>query len=312
MACFTTVMDFTNIKLKEDHITAQNKAIARGVSEATNVSEDVSASAQQLTEQILRANQGADEQRSRTTEVATAVEEMNATILEVARNAGAASETAHSAQETAKVGADQVHDVIAVMDTVSAKAGDLKNEMNGLGTQAEGIGRIMVVINDIADQTNLLALNAAIEAARAGEAGRGFAVVADEVRKLAEKTMQATNEVNSYIGAIQDSARRNMTATEETTSVISKAATMSHEAGESLEKILRLVESTDDQIRSIASASEQQSAASEEINLSTGEINRIAVETVEAMAMASGGIDKIAQMAADLREFMRTMQEEAS
>lgn len=311
-ACFTTVMDFTNIKLKEDRITAQNETIARGVAEATTVSEDVSTAAKQLTDQILLAHQGADEQRSRTTEVATAVEEMNATILEVARNAGDASETAHSAQETARVGSSQVQDVISVMDAVSNKAGELKNEMDDLGVQAEGIGRIMVVINDIADQTNLLALNAAIEAARAGEAGRGFAVVADEVRKLAEKTMQATNEVNTYIGAIQESARKNMTATEETTSVINKATTMSHEAGDSLAKILHLVESTDDQIRSIASASEQQSSASEEINLSTGEINRIAIDTVDAMSNASQGIDSIAKMADELREYMFKMQEESA
>ncbi len=311
-ACFTTVMDFTNIKLKEDRITAQNETIARGVSEATTVSQEVSAAAKQLTDQVLLARQGADEQRSRTTEVATAVEEMNATIIEVARNAGDASETAHSAQETARIGASQVQDVITVMDNVSTKAAQLKNEMDDLGTQAEGIGRIMVVINDIADQTNLLALNAAIEAARAGEAGRGFAVVADEVRKLAEKTMQATNEVNSYIGAIQESARKNMTATEETTSVIAKATTMSHEAGDSLEKILRLVESTDDQIRSIASASEQQSSASEEINHSTGQINRIAGDTVDAMAQASEGIDNIALMASELREYMIKMQQESA
>lgn len=311
-ACFTTVMDFTNIKLKEDRIIEQNETIARGVSEATAVSEEVSTAATQLTNQILMAHQGADEQRSRTTEVATAVEEMNATILEVARNAGAASETAHSAQETARIGASQVRDVIHVMDNVSSKARQLKNEMDDLGTQAEGIGRIMVVINDIADQTNLLALNAAIEAARAGEAGRGFAVVADEVRKLAEKSMQATKDVNSYIGAIQESARRNVTATEDTTSVIAKATAMSHEAGDSLEKILHLVESTDDQIRSIASASEQQSSASEEINLSTGEINRIALDTVEAMAHASQGIDNISKLASNLREYMVMMQQESA
>ncbi len=309
---FTSIMDFTNIKLKEDHILAQNEMISKGVSHATGVSEKVSASAEALSSQILQANRGADEQRARTTEVATAIEEMNATILEVARNAGNASDTAGSAQKTAEHGASQVNAVIKVMDEVNAKANELKSEMDGLGQQAEGIGRIMAVINDIADQTNLLALNAAIEAARAGEAGRGFAVVADEVRKLAEKTMQATNEVSSFIRAIQESARNNLDVTEQTTQVILRATELSHDAGESLEQILHLVESTEDQVRSIAAASEEQSATSEEINRSSEEINRIAVDTADAMANASEAIAQMSHLSSELRDAMQQMQEGAN
>ncbi len=308
---FTSIMDFTNIKLKEDHITSQNEMIAKGVSHATSVSEKVSASAESLSTQILQANRGAEEQRARTTEVATAIEEMNATILEVARNAGSASDIASSAQQTAEHGATQVNEVIAVMDEVNAKANELKSEMDGLGQQAEGIGRIMAVINDIADQTNLLALNAAIEAARAGEAGRGFAVVADEVRKLAEKTMQATNEVSSFIRAIQESARNNLEVTEQTTQVILKATELSHDAGESLEQILHLVESTEDQVRSIATASEEQSATSEEINRSSDEINRIAVDTANAMANAADAISEMSRLSMELRDAMLQMQEDS-
>ncbi len=309
---FTSVMDFTNIKLKEDHIIAQNGSIARGVNEATGVSEQVSSSAEQLSVHIRQASRGAEDQLERTTEVATAVEQMNATIMEVARSAGIASDTSSSAQETAQHGAMQVRDVIRVMDEVNAKANELKQEMDGLGAQAEGIGRIMAVINDIADQTNLLALNAAIEAARAGEAGRGFAVVADEVRKLAEKTMQATNEVSSFIKAIQDSARKNLEVTEKTTQVIEQATELTHAAGDSLNKILQLVQSTDDQVRAIATASEEQSAASEEINRSTNEINRIAGETSQAMNNASNMVAEMAQRATALNEAMVRMKREAT
>ncbi len=306
---FTSIMDFTNIKLKEDHILAQNKVIAQGVEHATAVSEQVSSSADALATQILQANRGADEQRSRTMEVATAIEEMNATILEVARNAASASETASTAQNTAEHGAAQVKAVIEVMQEVNGKAVELKSEMDGLGQQAEGIGRIMSVINDIADQTNLLALNAAIEAARAGEAGRGFAVVADEVRKLAEKTMDATNEVSTFIRSIQESARNNLAVTEQTTQVIQKATEMSHKAGDSLTQILQLVENTEDQVRSIATASEQQSATSEEINRSSDEINRIAGESAETMASAAEDISEMSRLSRELREAMLKMQE---
>ena len=308
LGAFTSIMDFTNIKLKEDRITAQNESIARGVVETTEVSEHVSSAAQRLYERLTEASRGAEEQRTRTAEVATAVEQMNATILEVARNAADASGIAGSAQETARNGAAQVREVITVMDEVNDKAGALQTEMDKLGVQAEGIGRIMAVINDIADQTNLLALNAAIEAARAGDAGRGFAVVADEVRKLAEKTMQATNEVRSFIKAIQDSAQNNMKATGETAAVIGKATTMTHATGEALSQILHFVESTDDQVRSIATAAEEQSAASEEINHATGAISRITDETAQVVAGASEAITDLSRLAAELRQSMAKMQ----
>jgi hypothetical protein len=123
------------------------------------------------------------------------MEEMTATVLEVAKNAGEAAETAGSARTKAQDGAQVVSRVVTSMSDVQTQSNQLKDDMAKLGKQAEGIGRFMTVITDIADQTNLLALNAAIEAARAGDAGRGFAVVADEVRKLAEKTMQASKEV---------------------------------------------------------------------------------------------------------------------
>ncbi len=148
------------------------------------------------------------------TETATAMEEMNATVLEVAHNASNAAESAARARENAQVGAEGVRQAVTSIDAIKDQILDLNESMGELGSQAEGIGQIMNVVTDIADQTNLLALNAAIEAARAGEAGRGFAVVADEVRKLAEKTMQATKEVGDAVSTIQSQARSNITAVE--------------------------------------------------------------------------------------------------
>ncbi len=307
IGAFVSVADFTGVVLKERTITEQSQRIAKGVAEATAVSESLAEAADQMTSQIAQSTEGMEEQRSRTAEVATAIEEMNATILEVAKNAGDAATTAGQANTLATKGADLVDQVINVMESVNAKAAGLKSEMQELGGQAQGIGQIMQVISDIADQTNLLALNAAIEAARAGEAGRGFAVVADEVRKLAEKTMTATKEVSSYIQAIQESARRNMTATDETSKVIEDADALAHDAGDALRQILHFVEKTSDQVRGIATAAEQQSSTSEEINRSTDQINRIAEETAGTMSMASSAVASLAHLATDLKTSMTRM-----
>ncbi len=308
MGGFVSVADFTGVVLKERTITEQNHRIAQGVAEATTVSENLAAAADQMADQIAQSTAGMEDQRSRTAEVATAIEEMNATILEVAKNAGDAANTAGQANAMATTGSDLVGKVIHVMESVNAKAAGLKSEMQDLGDQAQGIGQIMQVISDIADQTNLLALNAAIEAARAGEAGRGFAVVADEVRKLAEKTMTATKEVSNFIRAIQESAKRNMAATDATSQGIEEADALAHEAGDALRKILEFVEKTSDQVRGIATAAEQQSATSEEINRSTDQINRIAEDTAGTMSLASTAVSDLAHLASDLKTSMTRMR----
>ncbi|EPR42132.1 methyl-accepting chemotaxis sensory transducer with Pas/Pac sensor [Desulfovibrio sp. X2] len=307
---FISVADFTNVVNKERFITSQNERIAQTVKESSAVVLRLTSASGEMKTQLERSSRDMEEQRTRTAEVATAMEEMNATIAEVAQSAGEASQTAAQANDTAAQGADLVNKVTSVMESVNAKAEGLKTEMQDLGGQAQGIGQIMQVITDIADQTNLLALNAAIEAARAGDAGRGFAVVADEVRKLAEKTMTATNEVAGYINAIQESAKRNMSATDETTRVIQDADTLAHSAGDALKKILDFVRRTSDQVLGIATAAEQQSATSEEINRSTDQIHRIAGETAESMAQAAETLDEIARLADDLETTMTRMQAE--
>ena len=295
------VLDQTAIK------TAQ-KQIQDLAAEAGDISERLSSAAEELSAQVEQSSKGAELQRERASETATAMEQMNATVMEVAHNATSAAENADGARAKARQGADVVQEVVQAITGVRSQTDQLKHNMSGLGTQVEDIGRIMNVITDIADQTNLLALNAAIEAARAGEAGRGFAVVADEVRKLAEKTMTATKEVGQAITAIQEGARTSISETESAAQAVAESADKATASGRVLEDILHLAEGTADQVRAIATASEEQSAATDEINRATEEINTISSETSDSMAQSAQAIMELAELAHRLRELIERMQ----
>jgi methyl-accepting chemotaxis protein len=183
--------------------------------------------------------------------------------------------------------------------------------MGTLAVQAQGIGQILNVISDIADQTNLLALNAAIEAARAGDAGRGFAVVADEVRKLAEKTMSATKEVGQAIEGIQDGTRKNMGNVDRTSQTIEEATTLVRQSGEALDVIVAMVDHASDQVRSIATASEEQSSASEEINRSIDQVAAISTDTAQAMDQAAQAVAELAHQTQVLQNLIWDMKSDA-
>ena len=268
----------------------------------------VSAASQALSAQIEQSTQGAEHQSRRLAETATAMEEMNATVLEVAKNASQATDTAEQAKNKAQAGSNIVGKVVTGISQVQSQSLELKNDMTTLGTQAEGIGHVMNVISDIADQTNLLALNAAIEAARAGEAGRGFAVVADEVRKLAEKTMTATKEVGEAILQIQNGTRKNIDNVDRTVKTIEEATGLAKSSGETLREIVDFVDRSTDQVRSIATASEEQSAASEEINRSVEEVNRIASETSDALRQSAQAVGELSQQAQELEAMIQEMR----
>jgi len=270
----------------------------------------VTSASEELSAQIEQSSRGAEEQSHRVGETATAMEEMTATVLEVARNASQAAETSENARKKAQEGADIVGQVVKGIDVVDRQAQDLKQDMALLGKQAEGIGQILNVISDIADQTNLLALNAAIEAARAGEAGRGFAVVADEVRKLAEKTMTATKEVGDAIRGIQEGTRKNMDNVDQSGRTIAEATALATRSGETLQEIVRMVEQSSDQVRAIATASEEQSAASEEINRSIEQVATISGETSRAMDHASQAVSEMAKQSQVLQALINDMKSE--
>ncbi len=288
------------------------RAMQRGIVEAANriqgIVERVSSAAEQLSTQVDESNQGAVTQKERMTETATAMEEMNSTVMEVAKNASEAATNAHDAKDRASEGADIVSKVVNSISEINHRSGEMKVGLDELGAQAEGIGEIMNVISDIADQTNLLALNAAIEAARAGEAGRGFAVVADEVRKLAEKTMNATREVGEAISSIQTGTRTNMGNMDEVVKMVTQSTDLAKGSGEALTAIVSISESTADQVRAIATASEEQTATSEEITRGIDEVSQISMKTSASMEQATAALNELASFASELLKIVQEMQ----
>ena len=269
----------------------------------------VSSASTELSAQIEQSDRGAAESAQRLSEAATAMNEMNATVQEVAKNAGSASAASAETREKAEAGAQVVEKAVRSIDQVHQMSLELKDDMTQLNEHAQDITRIMGVISDIADQTNLLALNAAIEAARAGEAGRGFAVVADEVRKLAEKTMASTNDVGNAIKSIQESTAKSMTGVDNAVERIGEANELASRSGAALEEIVATVEATGDQVNAIATASEEQSAASEEINQSIVQVNDMSRQTAEAMGEAAKAVSELAAQAQTLTELIRELKQ---
>ncbi|MGM0611552.1 MAG: methyl-accepting chemotaxis protein [Thermodesulfobacteriota bacterium] len=289
---------------------AKREGMLEAANQLTEIVERISSASEEMAAQIEESSTGSDNQRNSASEVATAMEEMNASVLEIARNASSAAEGSDTARGKAEKGSVIVSEAVQSINEVAEKAREMQASLKDLGKKANNIGEVMNVINDIADQTNLLALNAAIEAARAGEAGRGFAVVADEVRKLAEKTMNATKEVGEAVNSIQQGTETNIEYMNDAGEMVEKSTSLSNSAGESLREIVGLVQENADQVRNIATASEEQSAASEQINTSTEEINRIASEVADSMQQSAQAISELAALSGDLQNIIKGMKEE--
>lgn len=250
----------------------------------------------------------ANEAAARLSEAATAMNEMNATVLEVASNAEGAADAASSVQTQAHDGNALVLRTVESLHTLRELSVNLKTDMAGLDKQAKDIGTVLTLIRDIADQTNLLALNAAIEAARAGEAGRGFAVVADEVRKLAEKTMSATRDVESAIEAIQEGTIKSSSRMDNAVTAIEAAGQIGEESGHALEKISTLANDSSLRVSAIAAAATEQSAASEEINRSITEVNHLSAQIAQVMGDAVEHTTQMAKEAHVLVDILENMR----
>jgi methyl-accepting chemotaxis protein len=287
---------------------ARQEAIFRAVEQLQRVVGSVAAAAEQLAAKISETVQGAELQNGRTNETANAMEQMNGAVLDITRSAGQASEVSVSSRSKAVEGAKIVDTMAEAIRQVSTQSEALARDMDALGVRAEEIGHILGVISDIADQTNLLALNAAIEAARAGEAGRGFAVVADEVRKLAEKTVTATKEVGDAISGIQKGTRDNIAQLSEAVSAVEDITRKAQEAGDVLQDIVSLSDSVSTQVSSIAAASEESSAISERINHTVNEVRDISGEIRTGMRASADEVSNLTTQTQNLRDVIAQLQ----
>ncbi len=240
--------------------------------------------------------------------VTVAIEEMESTIRDVAQNASQAASGASNTQNQAQEGHTMVQHIVTDILSVRDSSNNLKNDMEKLSEHAHSIGAILNIIRDIADQTNLLALNAAIEAARAGEAGRGFAVVADEVRKLAEKTMDATKEVEHAIHIIQERTVESGHTMEATVGAVHKATQEVHNAGNALQDIVSLSMSTAEEISIIATAAEEQAATSSAISRTVADSNALAQKLASDMEETALTVKKVSSQAGMLRDILENMK----
>jgi len=283
-----------------DQADHASREMAEAAAQVETAAQEVQANADDISETTSGMSAGAVTQREHIGEIMEAMERLSASASEIAASAASAAEKSEEARQEVENGARIAEHTGSAMQQLSDVAGNLKENTANLGKQSEGIGHIMSVINDIADQTNLLALNAAIEAARAGEAGRGFAVVADEVRKLAEKTMDATKEVHSSIKAIQDLVHMNSSGMDNAVDAIGNVSRLSSETAESLKHVLALVREGARQMTLIAEAVDGQSSASAAVTGLVNNVNSVVEHNGELIAAAESRVQTLLHKAGEL------------
>jgi methyl-accepting chemotaxis protein len=277
------------------------KSLRELIGKIKYAAENMASGSEQLSASAEEISRGMDGQASRSSQIATATEEMSQTVIDVARNASDIAQISTQAFDQAKNGEAVVKRSVDEVQAISSTVAESSLVMQRLGDSSKQIGDIVGVINDIADQTNLLALNAAIEAARAGEQGRGFAVVADEVRKLAERTTQATSQINSMISSIQSEVEHAGVSMNNATARVESGVAFSRKAGDSLGDIVGSVNNLQSMVQQIASATEEMSTVSETIS---SDIQGIA----EGSREISAGSGQIAQASSDLARLATELQ----
>ncbi|WP_371124299.1 MULTISPECIES: methyl-accepting chemotaxis protein [Pseudomonas] len=263
--------------------------IRDGVTQIASAAEELSA----VTEQT---SAGVNSQKVETDQVATAMHEMTATVQEVARNAEEASEAAVAADRQARDGERVVNEAIAQIERLASAVGNSSEAMGALKQESDKIGSVLDVIKSVAEQTNLLALNAAIEAARAGEAGRGFAVVADEVRSLAQRTQKSTEEIEALIAGLQSGTQQATTVMDSSRELSTSSVELTRRAGGSLESITKTVSAIQAMNQQIAAAAEEQSATAEEINRSIINVRDVSEQTSAASEETAASSVELARL----------------
>ena len=275
-----------NLRQTIQHIAGSATQLASAAEELSSVTEEASRGLQQQNNEIDQA--------------ATAVNEMTAAVEEVARNAVSTSEASAQSNQAAREGRDRVVETVGAIQTMTQDVQNTAAMIEGLATQGRDIGKVLDVIRAIAEQTNLLALNAAIEAARAGEAGRGFAVVADEVRALAHRTAQSTQEIEKMVAGIQNGTGQAVQSMEQSNQRTQSTLEMARAAGVALEQITQSISLINERNLVIASASEEQAQVSREVDRNLMNIRDLATQSTAGADQTSAASFELSRLAADL------------
>ncbi len=269
-----------------------------------NSADNLASASMQLSAGSEEMSRNALEESNRASQVAVASEEMTQTVMDMAKNAASIAFSSTETSESAKKGGEMVNRTVKDIDVIAVTAAASSRIVQTLGDKSKEIGNIIGVISDIADQTNLLALNAAIEAARAGEHGRGFAVVADEVRKLAEQTTTATQEIEKTIGSIRTEVEKAISAMDDTASKVKSGVALANESGKALDHIVTGVTGLQGMIQQIASATEEMSATTDEIAKDVGHIANSAKENSAAAEQTTQSAVEMSNLAVNLQQIV--------
>ena len=296
---FTGLVDIQKIS---DSFSTLVEGLLTQVRSVISCSDRVKFSSDSVHDVSLTTNQNIQRQQTEISMIATAINEMSSTVQEVARSASQAASSAQSADQHVQNGSQTVNKSISAIQRLSQEVSNAANVISAVKTSTIEIGGVLDVIKTIAEQTNLLALNAAIEAARAGEQGRGFAVVADEVRTLASRTQQSTEEIENMIEALQSNADNAVTVMNSNTELAHETVDLANSAGAALVEITRSIETINSMNEQIATAAEEQSQVAEEINRNIVNINDVAQTTAEDSNKTAQSSDELIGLAVELKE----------
>lgn len=282
-------------------MTLSLRQLISGISDGVT---QIASAAEQLSAVTEQTSVGVNSQKDETDCVATAMNQMTSTVMEVARNAEEASEAARHADQQARDGDKVVNDAIAQIERLAVEVNNSTEAMGKLKLESDKIGGVLDVIKSVSQQTNLLALNAAIEAARAGEAGRGFAVVADEVRGLAQRTQESTEEIEVLIAALQSGTQQVVMTLDASRTLTDSSVELSRQAGNALGHITRTVSTIQTMNQQIAAAGEEQSSVAEQINRSVLNVRDVSEQTAASSEETAASSIELARLGVQLQEMV--------
>ncbi|WP_322847068.1 methyl-accepting chemotaxis protein [Pseudomonas sp. B33.4] len=281
-------------------LAAMQSNLRKTIEQIAGSATQLGAAAEELSAVTEEASRGLQQQHNEIEQAATAVNEMTAAVEEVARNAVSTSEASNQSTHAAREGRDQVVKTVDAIQTMTHDVQNTAQMIEGLAAQGRDIGKVLDVIRAIAEQTNLLALNAAIEAARAGEAGRGFAVVADEVRALAHRTAQSTQEIEKMVAGIQNGTGEAVSSMQQSNQRTQSTLEMARAAGVALEQITQSIHQINERNLVIASASEEQAQVSREVDRNLVNIRDLATQSAAGANQTSAATHELSRLAVDL------------